>query len=135
MQDSTKIGIEKFGRALVYFVYFFLVVTLVILTFAFFLQLFGANPDASFTEWVYRAAKRVMAPFRGIFEPVDLNGQSTLNTSILFAMIVYGIVAIAVRALIDWLTYRITLIAHQSVAGAAPPATSPPPESPPPANR
>jgi hypothetical protein len=32
-----------------------------------------------------------------------------LDVSVLFAMIVYGMLALARRALIDWLTYRIAL--------------------------
>jgi uncharacterized protein YggT (Ycf19 family) len=116
VQDSTKLSVEKFGRALVYLVYFFVLVSLVILVFAFFLLLFGANPDASFTEWIYRAMDKVMAPFRGIFKPVNLNGDSVLDTSVLFAMIVYGIVGLALRALIDWLTYRIGLIGNAAAA-------------------
>jgi hypothetical protein len=31
-----------------------------------------------------------MAPFRGLFEPVPLDGRSVLDPSILFAMLVYG---------------------------------------------
>ena len=80
---------------------------LVILLLGFFLLLFGANPDAPFAEWLYRGLRRVMAPFRGLFEPVKLDGRSVLDVSILFAMIVYGIVALFLHALIDWLTARI----------------------------
>jgi hypothetical protein len=48
-----------------------------------------------------------MAPFRGLFEPVPLDGRSVLDVSILFAMIVYGLAALGLRTLIDWLTDRI----------------------------
>ena len=109
MHDSSKGHIVWAGRALVYLVYFFVTVALIVLTFGFFLLLFGANPDAAFAEWVYRALDRVMAPFRGLFESIELNGDSVLDVSVLFAMIVYGIVALALRALIDWLTYRVEL--------------------------
>jgi hypothetical protein len=44
-----------------------------------------------------------MAPFRGIFEPIPLTDQSVLDTSLLFAMIIYGLVALLLRAGIDWL--------------------------------
>ena len=70
----------------------------------FFLQLFGANPDAPFAEWLYRGLRRVMAPFRGLFEPVALDGRSVLDVSILFAMLVYAIVGLALHAFIEWLT-------------------------------
>ena len=119
MHDSTKEHIVWAGRALVYFVYFFVTVALIVLTFGFFLLLFGANPDAPFAEWVYRSLDRVMAPFRGLFEPVQLNGQSVLDVSLLFAMIVYCILALALRALIDWLTYRVDLIRRREAQAAA----------------
>jgi uncharacterized protein YggT (Ycf19 family) len=83
------------------------IVALVLLLLGFFLLLFGANPHAAFAEWVYRGLRRVMEPFRGLFEPVQLNGRSVLDVSILFAMIVYGIVALALDAAIRWLTARI----------------------------
>ena len=110
MHDSSKEHIVWAGRALVYLVYFFVTVALIVLTFGFFLLLFGANPDAAFAEWVYRSLNRVMAPFRGLFEPIQLNGKSVLDVSVLFAMIVYGIVALALRSLIDWLTYRVEML-------------------------
>ena len=110
MHDSSKEHIVWAGRALVYLVYFFVTVALIVLTFGFFLLLFGANPEAAFAEWIYRSLDRVMAPFRGLFESVQLNGQSVLDVSVLFAMIVYGIVALALRSLIDWLTYRVEML-------------------------
>jgi hypothetical protein len=53
-----------------------------------------------------------MAPFRGLFEPVPLDGRSVLDVSILFAMIVYGLAALALQSLIDWLTDRIADTGH-----------------------
>lgn len=95
-------------------------VALIVLTFGFFLLLFGANPDAAFAEWVYRSLDRVMAPFRALLESIQLNGESVLDVSVLFAMIVYGIVAMALRALIDWLTSRVDLIRrHEAQAAVA----------------
>jgi hypothetical protein len=100
------------GRALAYAVYAYIVVVEIILGLGFVLLLFGANPQASFVDWVYRSMDRAMEPFRGIFTPIDLGEranqvESVLDTSVLFAMIVYGIIAIAIRALLDWLTGRI----------------------------
>jgi uncharacterized protein YggT (Ycf19 family) len=106
------------GRALVYLVYFFVTVALIVLTFGFFLLLFGAHPDAEFAETVYCSLDRVMAPFRGLFESIPLDGQSVLDVSVLFAMIVYGIIALALRSLVDWLTYRIDLIRRSEAYSA-----------------
>ncbi len=104
------------GRALTYVVYAYVLVTEIILALGFVLLLFGANPAPSFVAWVYRSMDRAMEPFRGIFTPIDLGTsggndvESVLDTSVLFAMIIYAIVALALRALLDWLTSRIARI-------------------------
>ena len=92
-------------RALSYLVYFYLIVVEIVLFIGFFLLLFGANPSAGFTQWAYRNLDRVMAPFRGIFTPIQLGTttadvQATFDTSVLFAMIIYGIVALIFSAFI-----------------------------------
>lgn len=94
------------ARAISYVAYAWVVVSLVILAFGFVLQLFAANPDAGFTQWVYRHLADTMEPFRGIFPQADVGDGATLDVSILFAMFVYSLVALAARSLIDWLTYR-----------------------------
>lgn len=117
---STEIAVARIGRVITYLVYAFVTVALVILVLGFFLLLFGANPNASFAAWVYRGLARVMAPFRGIFEPVKLNGKSVLDTSVLFAMIVYAIVGLALSALISWLTDLIARLRARQWADAQP---------------
>src|SRR5262245_50732621 len=72
---------------------------------AFVLQLLGANPDSGFAQWVYRSASRVTAPFRGIF-PSHVNGNSVLDVSLLFAIIMYALFALPVHALIDYIERR-----------------------------
>jgi uncharacterized protein YggT (Ycf19 family) len=110
--STTRVAVARAARALTYLVYAFVVVALVMLLLGFFLLLFGANPDAPFAEWVYRGLTRVMAPFRGLFEPVQLDGRSVLDVSILFAMIVYGLAALLLHALIEWLTDRIAKMGY-----------------------
>ena len=102
-------------RAISYLVYFYLIVVEIILVIGFFLLLFGANPTAGFTQWAYRNLDRVMAPFRGIFSPIELGTTgndvaATFDTSVLFAMIIYGIVALLFSALIGWLSARLNQI-------------------------
>ena len=100
------------ARALGYFLYVVVIVAEVILALGFVLLLLGADPSAGFTQWAYRSLDRVMAPFRGIFTPVEVGTsasgvEAVLDTSVLFAMVVYGIVLLALRALIDWLSGRV----------------------------
>ena len=122
---DTNISITRIARALSYLVYGFVVVALIILVLGFFLLLFGANPEAPFAQWVYRSLERVMAPFRGIFEPVQLHGDSVLDTSVLFAMIVYGISGLLLRGLIDWLTERLVLMRRRRAVAVADQAQPP----------
>lgn len=115
----TQRGLLLLARGLGYLVYAYVIVVEIILTLGFVLLLFGANPSVSFVDWIYRNLDRVMQPFRGIFTPVELGtpetGQveSILETSVLFAMIIYGIVAVAVHALITWLGDRIAKLDRQ----------------------
>jgi uncharacterized protein YggT (Ycf19 family) len=125
---DAPIVLVKGARVLTYLVYAFVLFTLVILLLGFFLLLFGANPDVPFAEWVYRSLDRVMAPFRGLFESVQLNGDSVLDTSVLFAMIVYGIVGIALSALIHWLTAKQIELQRKRALAEAAQATSKPEE-------
>ena len=90
-------------RVLSYLLYFYIIVVEIILFIGFFLLLFGANPSAGFTQWAYRNLDRVMEPFRGIFTPIELgttagNVESIFETSVLFAMIVYGILGMLISA-------------------------------------
>jgi uncharacterized protein YggT (Ycf19 family) len=94
----------KVARVLLWLIYAWLIITLVLLFLAFLLELLGANPTAGFVDWVYRSVERAMAPFRGIFEPVTLSDKSTLDISVLFAMIVYGFVALGLHHAINWVT-------------------------------
>ena len=65
-----------------------------------------------------------MSPFRGIFAPIELGTTANdvpavLDTSILFAMIVYAIVLLGLRELIDWLTLRLLRARHEQVRPVA----------------
>lgn len=100
-------------RAITYVTYAYVVLCEILLLQGFLLRLFGADPSADYTQWAYRSLERVMSPFRGIFEPIEIEGNAVLDTSILFAMVVYGIVALLLRAFLDWLTYRLARIERQ----------------------
>ena len=106
-QRDAKVTAGTVAKVLLWFVYAWVVVNLVLLFLAFILRLLGANPEAGFAEWVYRSVERSMAPFRGLFEPLVISDQSVLDTSLLFAMIIYGFVALLLHAAIDWLGRRI----------------------------
>jgi uncharacterized protein YggT (Ycf19 family) len=118
---TTRSIVVRSTRILIYFIYFWVIASLVILTLGFFLKLFAANPEAGFVEWVYRNLDRTMEPFRGMFPEQAVGDQgSILDVSILFAMLMYGFVAIAFRALINWLTLKMQRIDRELAALDAP---------------
>ncbi len=105
-------GFVWVARVVSYVIYFYLIVVEIILIIGFFLLLFGANPSAGFTQWAYRNLDRVMEPFRGIFTPIQLgttsgNVDAVFDTSVVFAMIIYGILAMLLSAATRWLSHRL----------------------------
>lgn len=114
MDREPKSWILTVGKVITGIVYAILVVYIVVLTLAFFLRLFGANPSADFTEWVYTAASRIMEPFRGIFPTTQISERAVFDASLLFAIIVYSIVALALHSLIAWFTGRLTALKYQA---------------------
>ena len=114
------------SRAVIVFVYAFAIACIVILAMAFFLQLFNANTTAPFVDWVYRAARRIMQPFRGIFPSVEGEQGSVFDVSMLFAMFMYGLLALAANGLIDWIDRKIAAKRYEAMwqPAAAPAARS-----------
>ena len=90
-------------------IYLYVMLIEVILVIGFVCLLFGVEPASWFADWVYRSVERTMQPFSGIFTAIEFGTGSTdevmptIESSILFAMIVYGIIALAAHDLIEWL--------------------------------
>jgi uncharacterized protein YggT (Ycf19 family) len=110
------------SRSIILFVYAFAIACIVILAIAFFLQLFNANQTAPFVDWVYRAARRIMQPFRGIFPSVEGEQGSVFDVSMLFAMFMYGLLALGLQALIAWIDRKIASFRYEAMWR---PATTP----------
>lgn len=68
------------------------------------LRLFGANSDVAFVQWVYDSSGVLLEPFRGIFPTREIAPGSLLDFSALFAMLVYGVVGLALLSLVVHLT-------------------------------
>jgi len=162
IDDSTVHPVRRaalwLSRAISYVAYAYLMIVEIILFLGFLLLLLGANPSSSFVEWIYRSMDRAMRPFRGIFEPIQIgvtqaDVPSVFETSVVFAMIVYAILALVIHALTEWLNgrlhrldredeeYRRQQLVNQAMAasntapvaatGIVPPVTSTPPATPP----
>jgi uncharacterized protein YggT (Ycf19 family) len=101
--QGTKRMVLRLARVVVTFVYVVVAACVAFLVTGFILRLFGASTDAAFTRWVYRNVDRIMEPFRGIFPTHAVSDQSVLDVSLLFAIIVYALVAMGLHALVAWL--------------------------------
>jgi len=97
----------KIARGAVWVLYAIVVINLVMLGMAFVLRLAGASTDASFVRWVYRNSDAAMRPFRGIFPSREVGENSVLDTSLLFAAVIYIFVALGVDALLEMVTTRL----------------------------
>jgi uncharacterized protein YggT (Ycf19 family) len=101
--STLRSPIHRVSRALVVFVYGFAIVAVAILMIAFLLRLFNASESAPFVRWIYRSTRVFMQPFRGIFPAVEGESGSVFDPSLLFAAFIYGLLAISMHALIDWI--------------------------------
>jgi len=105
----------RVSRGLILFVYGFAIACTVILAMAFFLELFNANESTPFVEWVLRATERIMQPFRGIFPAVEGETGSVFDASLLFAMFMYWLLALAMHALVGWIDRKIAAQRYEAM--------------------
>jgi uncharacterized protein YggT (Ycf19 family) len=108
----------RFSRWLTWFVYMFFVLAMILLAIAFFLQLTNASETAPFTQWVYRTTDRLLKPFRAIYPQVEGENGSVVDFSILFAIIMYGLFALGVHAIVNWIDQKITVMRAEAAAAA-----------------
>jgi hypothetical protein len=104
------------GRIVVALVYIYCVAAIIFISFGFFLLLFGASPDASFSGWIYGVAADFMEPFRGMFSETTFNeAGGTFSVSALFAIAAYAVVAWLVHMAYDWIRHRLWMVEHGKI--------------------
>ncbi len=103
--DSTLVFI-KVSRVITYLVYAYTLIAMIFLGLGFILELFSANYATPFVKFIYNGAYEFLKPFRGIFPGHSVGDTGYFNSSALFAILIYGIVAIAFHALITYLTAK-----------------------------
>ncbi len=109
---DTQLIFTKIARIVTYAVYAYTIIATVFLSIGFVLLLFGANPDVAFTKFIYNVAAEFLAPFRGIFPAHKVSETGYFSTSALFAIIIYFVLAMALHALITYITSKI--IKHET---------------------
>ena len=56
-----------------------------------------------------------MQPFRGIFPPLEGEQGSVFDVSMLFAIFMYGLLALGLHALIAWIDRKISSLRYESM--------------------
>ena len=108
---DTKLIFIKISRGLSYFVYGYSLVASAFLGITFFLLLFSANASTPFVEFVYKTSAAFLGPFRGIFPVRSISETGYFSPSIIFAIIMYMILALCMNALINYVTLK--MVKHQ----------------------
>ena len=80
------------------------------------LKLLGANTAVAFTHFMYGVTDPMLAPFRNIL-PTYASGRTVFESSALIAILIYGLVGIALARLIAIMFMRDVTVAHGSRAG------------------
>jgi uncharacterized protein YggT (Ycf19 family) len=76
------------------------------------LKLLGANTAVAFTQFMYGVTDPLLGPFRGILTTF-VSGRTILEVSALFAMLIYGLIGIALARLLALMFMRdVTVAAH-----------------------
>ena len=84
------------------------------------LKLLGANPHAGFASFTYGVTDFFLAPFRGLL-PTYVSGQSVFELSLLFAILIYSLIALAlVRLVAVTLSRNVTVSQHSRSEGFKP---------------
>jgi uncharacterized protein YggT (Ycf19 family) len=66
-------------------------------------RLLGANPDASFVNWIYSFTAPLVAPFFGIFNENALNlTTGHLEIGTILALLVYGLIGGVLERATSW---------------------------------
>ena len=87
------------------------------------LKVLGANTAVAFTQFMYGVTDPLLAPFRGLL-PTFGSGRMILETSSLFAILIYGLVGIALARLVAIMFMRDVTVAHGSRSGRGKPHTN-----------
>ena len=71
-----------------------------LLAFRFVLKLFGANPDAGFSSFIYGTTYVFATPFLSVFSNTQIVSGSIFEWTTLLAILVYWIIALGINKLL-----------------------------------
>lgn len=102
-------GFLKISKIVVWFLYFYILLGIVSLTFRVFLLLFSADSSAGFYKFVFNVSSDYLQPFRGLFPTKPVSETGYLDVSALFAILVYMLILWGVHSLINYVQNKIDI--------------------------
>lgn len=77
------------------------------------LKVLGASTGVAFTHFMYNVTDPLLAPFRGIL-PTFVSGTTVFESSALIAILIYGLIGIALARLVAIMFMRDVTVAHSA---------------------
>ena len=77
------------------------------------LKLLGANPHAGFASFTYGVTDFFLAPFHGLL-PTFVSGHTILELSLIFAILIYSLVALALVKVAEITLSRSVMVSQHS---------------------
>ena len=77
------------------------------------LKLLGANPHAGFASFTYGLTDFFLAPFKGLL-PTFVSGQSVFELSLIFAILIYSLIALGLVRLVAITLSRSVMVSQHS---------------------
>ncbi len=77
------------------------------------LKLLGANPHAGFASFTYGLTDFLLAPFKGLL-PTFVSGQSAFELSLIFAILIYSLIALGLVRLVAITLSRSVMVSQHS---------------------
>jgi uncharacterized protein YggT (Ycf19 family) len=77
------------------------------------LKLLGANPHVGFASFTYGVTDFLLAPFRGLL-PTYVSGQSVFELSLVIAILIYSLLALALARVAVLTLSRTVMVSHQT---------------------
>jgi uncharacterized protein YggT (Ycf19 family) len=77
------------------------------------LKLLGANAHAGFAQFIYGLTDFFLAPFKGLL-PTIVSGQSVLELSLIFAILIYSLIALGLVRLVAISLSRSVMVSEHS---------------------
>jgi uncharacterized protein YggT (Ycf19 family) len=77
------------------------------------LKLLGANAHAGFAQFIYGLTDFFLAPFKGLL-PTVVSGQSVLELSLIFAILIYSLIALGLVRLVAISLSRSVMVSQHS---------------------